>query len=166
MNRSHRNNAAIVVAIVLACFGLFSQQSLAGESPSIVEGSSVTIMYHITVPGEGFKARNISQFVQGQHQLLPALEREVTGMKSGDEKKVDLPAEQGFGPYDAKKKKTVPRIDLPGGTKEGDVLQDRAGTQATVAQLSDNAAVMDYNHPLAGKPISVQIKILRVDNPS
>ena len=166
MNQSHRNNAAIVVAIVLACLGPFSQQSFAGEAPSIVEGSNVTIMYHITVPGEGLDVRDITQFVQGQHQLLPNLEREVTGMKSGDEKKVDLPAERGFGPYDAKKKKTVPRIDLPGGTKEGDGLQYRAGNQATVGQLSDNSAVMDYNHPLAGKPISVQIKILRVDNPS
>ena len=98
--------------------------------------------------------------------MLPALERVVTGMKSGDEKKVDLPPDQGFGPYDPNKKKTVSRAELPGGTKEGDILEDRAGNTATVAQLSDSSAVMDYNHPLAGKPISVKIKVLRVDNPS
>ena len=166
MGEPHQNNAGIIVATLLICLGLFLQQSLAAESPAIIEGSNVTIMYHITVPGEGFEVQDISQFVQGQHQLLPSLERVVTGMKSGEEKKVDLPAEQGFGPYDANKKKTVPKDNLPAGTKEGDVLQDRAGNQATVAQLSDSFAVMDYNHPLAGKPISVQIKILRVDNPS
>jgi FKBP-type peptidyl-prolyl cis-trans isomerase 2 len=90
----------------------------------------------------------------------------VTGMKTGDEKKVELSAEEGFGPYDAKKKKTVPKSDLPAGTKEGDVLEDLAGQQATVTQLSDSSAVVDYNHPLAGKPLSVKIRILRVDNPS
>lgn len=166
MGGHHRNKAAIVVATVLGCLGLFLQHSLPAESPAIVEGSNVTIMYHITVPGEGFEAQDVSQFVQGQHQLLPSLERVVTGMKSGEEKKVDLPAEQGFGPYDMNKKKTVPKDNLPTGAKEGDVLEDPAGNQATVAQLSDSFAVMDYNHPLAGKPIRVQIKILRVDDPS
>lgn len=167
MRRLYRHKAAIVVATLMVCLGMLSQQSLAAESPGIIDGSRVTLLYSITVPGQrGLEVRDFSQFVQGQHQMLPALERVVKGMKSGDEKKVDLPAEQGFGPYDPNKKKTVPRGDLPGGTKEGDVLQDRAGNQATVVQLSDSSAVMDYNHPLAGKPISVRIKILRVDNPS
>ena len=34
-----------------------------------------------------------------------------------------------------------------------------------MAQLSDRSAVVDYNHPLAGKPVVVKIKILRVENP-
>jgi FKBP-type peptidyl-prolyl cis-trans isomerase 2 len=167
MAQSYRNNAIIVgVVTLLACIGLVSLKSLAADSAPISEGSNVTVMYQITVPGEGFEVKDISQFVQGKHEMLPALERVVTGMKSGDEKKVDLPPEQGFGPYDPNKKKTVPRTELPGGTKEGDILQDRAGNQATVAHLSDSSAVMDYNHPLAGKPLSVKIKVLRVDNPS
>jgi len=87
-------------------------------------------------------------------------------MTTGEEKSVALSAEEGFGPYDANKKKTVPRVNLPASTKEGDVLKDRQGKQATVTQLSDNSAVMDYNHPLAGKPLRVQIRILRVENPS
>jgi FKBP-type peptidyl-prolyl cis-trans isomerase 2 len=52
-------------------------------------------------------------FIQGKHQVLPALERAVT-----------------------------------------------------VAELSETAAVLDYNHPLAGKTLVVQIKILKVENPS
>jgi FKBP-type peptidyl-prolyl cis-trans isomerase 2 len=164
-----RNKSAIVAVVIflLTCLGLLSQQGLAAELPRIIDGSNVTFLYQITVPGEaGFEVRDFGQFVQGRHQLLPALERVVTGMKTGDEKKVELSAEEGFGPYDAKKKKTVPKSDLPDGTKEGDVLKDRAGHEATVTQLSDRSAVMDYNHPLAGKPLSMKITILRVDDPS
>jgi FKBP-type peptidyl-prolyl cis-trans isomerase 2 len=149
-----------------ACLGILSQQGLAAESPRIIDGSRVTLLYHITVPGQGYEVRDISQFVQGQHQMLPALEQVVTGMKTGDEKRVELSPEQGFGPYDANKKKTVSRTELPGETKEGDILEDRTGKPATVTQLSDSSAVIDYNHPLAGKPLSVKVKILRVEDPS
>jgi FKBP-type peptidyl-prolyl cis-trans isomerase 2 len=162
-----REKATIVtVGMFLAYLGLFLPHSFATDSAQIVDGSSVTVLYHITFPGEaGVEVKDVSRFVQGKHQLLPTLEREVTGMKTGEEKKVELSAEEGFGPYDMKKQKMVPKSDLPAGTKEGDVLKDHAGQPATVTQLSESSAVMDYNHPLAGKPLLVQLKILKVENP-
>ena len=168
MGISHRNMVAIVsVVTLLTCLGLLWNQTVGAEPSRIIDGSNVTFFYQMTVPGEcEFEVRKLGQFVQGRHQLPPALERVITGMKTGDEKKVELSSEEGFGPYDAKKKKTVPRSDLPAGTKEGDVLKDRAGQEATVTQLSERYAVMDYNHPLAGKPLSIKISILRVDDPS
>src|SRR5215471_18115476 len=129
MGKFHRSKSAIVAILtLLASLVLLSQQGLAAEPPQIIDGSNVTFFYQITIPGEGgFEVRDFGQFVQGQHQLLPALERVVTGMKTGEEKKVELSAEEGFGPYDAKKKKIVARVDLPASTKEGDVLEDREG---------------------------------------
>ena len=164
----HRNMAAVAVVVtLLTCLGLSWKQNVGAESPRIVDGSNVTALYKITGPGEcGPEIRVLGKFVQGQHQLLPAFERAVTGMKTGDEIKVELSAEEGFGPYDSKKMKTVSISELPAWTQEGDVLQDRAGQQATVTQLSDSSAVMDYNHPLAGKPLRMKIRILRVDDPS
>ena len=159
----------LCVAVVtwLTCLGLLSHLSFAAEPPRIIDGSKVTFMYRMTPLGErGFELLYFGQFVQGQHQLLPALERVVAGMKPGDEKKVELSPEEGFGEYDATKKKTVPRTELPAGIQEGDVLEDRAGKEITVTQLSGRSAVVDYNHPLAGKPLSVKIQILQVEDPS
>src|SRR5215813_6188668 len=164
MRGTYRNKVAVALVAVMTFLGL-SVQSVLAESPQIVEGSNVTLLYHITVPGEKFEVRDVGQFVQGQHQLLPVLERQVTGMRTGEEKTVDLSAEEGFGPYDAKKQKAVSKNDLPIGTKEGDVLQDRAGQPAIVTHLSDDSAVMDYNHPLAGKPMHVLLRIIHVENP-
>jgi FKBP-type peptidyl-prolyl cis-trans isomerase 2 len=168
MGSSQRNRVAIVALVTLVtCLGLLGKQSVGAEPARIIDGSNVTFLYQITVPGEGgYELRDLGQFVQGRHQLLPALEREVTGMKTGDEKRVELSPEEGFGPYDVQKKKTIPRRDVPAETKEGDVIADRTGQEATVTQLSDSSAVVDYNHPLAGKPVVVQIKILQVDDPS
>ena len=146
---------------------LSHQNSFAAEPPRIIDGSRVTYMSRMTAHDKrGFELLSFGQFVQGQHQLLPALEREVAGMKPGDEKKVELAPEEGFGPYDAQKKKTVPRTELPAGTQEGEVLEDHAGKEMTVTRLSGSSAVVDYNHPLAGKPLSVKIQILKVEDPS
>ena len=74
--------------------------------------------------------------------------------------------DKAFGHDEGNKKKAVPKGELPAGTKEGDVLEDRARQQATVAQLSDIFAIMNYNHPLAGKPLTVRLTILRFDDPT
>jgi FKBP-type peptidyl-prolyl cis-trans isomerase 2 len=59
----------------------------------------------------------------------------------------------------------VPKTLLPFGAKEGDIVKNDVGDLATVAEVSDTSAVLDYNHPLAGKPLIVQLKILKVENP-
>jgi len=135
-------------------------------SDQIVEGSKVTLQYVATAPGStGIDYGNVSEFIQGRHEIFPALEREVVGMKPGEEKKVELSPRESFGPHDDSKKLTIPKTLLPLGAKAGDVLRNDAGELATVAAVGDVVAELDYNHPLAGKPIVVQIKILKVENP-
>ena len=56
-------------------------------SDQIVEGSKVTLQYVATAPGStGIDYGNVSEFIQGRHEIFPALEREVVGMKPGEEK--------------------------------------------------------------------------------
>ena len=142
-------------------------QNPQGSSSPITDGSKVTLLYQITVPGdERIEVRDLSQFIQGQHQMLPALEQAVSGMRRGDKAEVKLSEEQAFGPYDDKKKSVVSTKELPAGVKAGDIIEDRrTGQQATITQMSDTDAVMDYNHPLAGKPLLVTLTILDVDTP-
>ena len=161
--RSHQIRTTLF--ILVPCMALLGGQSLAPEPSQIVEGSKVTFVYQITAPGSA-PVTATDEFVQGRHQILPALERQMAGMKPGEEKRVDLTVEEGFGPYDDRKHTRVPRSELPPGVKEGTFVEDSERHVATVTELSSNAAVLDYNHPLAGKPIFVQIKILKVENPS
>jgi FKBP-type peptidyl-prolyl cis-trans isomerase 2 len=139
----------------------------AGPSVPITDGSKVTLLYQITVPGdERIEVRDLSQFIQGQHQMLPALEQAVSGMRRGEKTEVKLNEDQAFGAYDSKKKAVVPTKELPAGVKAGDIIEDRkTGQQATITQMSETDAVMDYNHPLAGKPLLVTLTILDVDSP-
>ena len=177
--RQHDRTSASLMVSSLACMTLLggygvaaeplqanSSRSQAAESVRIVEGSKVTLQYVATVPGStGIDYGNISEFIQGRHEIFPALEQEVVGMKPGDEKQVELSPAEGFGTHDEGKKMSVPKTLLPPGVKEGDVVQNDLGHFATVAEVSDSMAVLDYNHPLAGKPLVVQVKILKVENP-
>jgi FKBP-type peptidyl-prolyl cis-trans isomerase 2 len=131
--------------------------------PQIVEGSKVTLIYVISVPG--YVDGDVTEFIQGEHEIFPALEHVIAGMKPRDEKKAELSAEEGFGPHDNRKKSNVPKIQLPLGAKEGDLLQNANGDLATVEHLTGTMAVLDYNHPLAGKPLVVRVKVLKVENP-
>jgi len=177
MRRHDLTKANLVLS--LACMTLFggygigakssqtgSCRSPETESSRIVDGSKVTLQYVATVPGStGIDYGNVSEFIQGRHEIFPALEQQVVGMKPGEEKQVELSPAEGFGPHDDGKKMNIPKTLLPFGTKAGDVLRNNAGALATVAEVADTTAVLDYNHPLAGKPLVVQFKILKVENP-
>ena len=173
-----RRYTAVMLAIV-GCFGLsalptraadpapMTEGSRPADSGPITDGSKVTLLYQIKVPGdERIEVRDLSQFIQGKHQMLPALEQAVSGMRRGDKTEVKLSEDQAFGAYDSKKKTVVPTKELPAGVKTGEIIEDRrTGQQATITQMSDTDAVMDYNHPLAGKPLLVTLTILDVDTP-
>ena len=177
MRRHDLSRASIIISLAcmapLGGYGVgaeslqtYSYRSQEVESSPIVEGSKVTLQYVASVSGStGIDYGNVSEFIQGRHEIFPALEQEIVGMKPGEEKKVELSPAQGFGPHDDRKKLNIPKTLLPFGAKEGDVVRNDVGDLATVAEVSDTTAVLDYNHPLAGKPLVVQLKILKVENP-
>lgn len=179
MRRHDPTTASLMISLAcMASIGGYGYEAWAGplptnpsrsqetESSQIVEGSKVTLQYVATVPGSTeIDYGNVSEFTQGRHEIFPALEQEVVGMKPGEEKKVELSPEESFGTHDDGKTMNIPKTLLPPGAKEGDIVENDLGDFATVAEVSDTTAVLDYNHPLAGKPLVVQLKILKVENP-
>jgi FKBP-type peptidyl-prolyl cis-trans isomerase 2 len=133
------------------------------EGPPIAEGSTVALAYHVTIPSDQIiEYDDVTEFVQGRHDIFPALEREVAGMRSGEQKEVNLSPEEGFGQRDERKTQAIPRAELPAGAKIGDVLQNGEGVFATVAAVAGSTALLDLNHPLAGRPLTIRLRILKV----
>lgn len=134
------------------------------DQSSIGPGDKVTIKFNLTVPETRLAIQdNVSEYVPGQHQLLPALEGELMGMKAGDRKHVEFNPEQAFGRYDAEKKMTVARDRVPEEAKVGDVYRTAHGQPFMVGALNDQSAVVDFNHPLAGKRVVFDVQILKVE---
>jgi FKBP-type peptidyl-prolyl cis-trans isomerase 2 len=149
--------------------GMFAAQLMlvrAENSPSVTEGAVVVIEYTITVPESRIVIpNNVSQFVSGHHDLLPNLEKALTGMKKGDETRVDLTSDQAFGPYDESKKGIISKDHLPADTQPGTVLTTEEGVPFVVVDLSGPLAAVDFNHPLAGKHLVIDVKILDIEWP-
>ena len=139
----------------------------AENEPIIQDGSVVLMEFTITVPESRLVIpKNVSQFTPGHHEMLPNLEKALAGMKKGDEKRVDLSSDDAFGPYDETKKVVISADSLPPDTKPGTILTTEEGVPFVVTELSGPVASVDFNHPLAGKHLIIDVKILNVESPS
>jgi FKBP-type peptidyl-prolyl cis-trans isomerase 2 len=135
------------------------------EAP-VTDGATVLMEYTITVPeAKIIIPKNVSQFVPGHHDLLPNLEKALTGMKKGEQRRVDLSADEAFGPYDEAKKTVMPVDHLPSDVKPGMVLTTKEGVPFVVMNVTGGEAQVDFNHPLAGKHVIIDVKILEVQPP-
>ena len=138
----------------------------------IRNGSRVTIHYTLTVDGETVEStarRGPLTFVQGRGEILPGLEAELQGGGAGDRRCFTLPPELGFGLPSEDAVHRVPRsiLDLPSDLKPG---QSVSGTLAgdrfrgRVVAIDADHITLDLNHPLAGKPIEVEVEVVEVSS--
>jgi FKBP-type peptidyl-prolyl cis-trans isomerase SlyD len=135
---------------------------------AIANGYKVTLDYSITLPDNTVAASSIGKeplsFTQGKHEIAPAaLETALAGMKVGERKSIPLKPDQAFGPYDESKKVAVKRAQLPADAKVGGLVSTKDGRKARIVDLSDSSAVLDFNHPLAGKNLVFDVTILKVE---
>lgn len=100
--------------------------------------------------------------ILGAGHVIKGLEKELFDMKTGDEKDLDIPAEDGFGKRDLKKIKLVSskkfKVDQIAPYPGLRITMD--GQLATVKSVSSGRVVVDFNHPLAGLKLHYKVKMV------
>lgn len=156
-------------------FGAVTVKSVSAEEAAdakIAAGSQVAIEYSLKTDDGNVVDENVGRdplrFEQGKGQILPALEEELEGLSVGDEKKVTLSPENGYGAVNPDAYHTVPAEKIPEeARKVGAMLmaQGANGQQRPmrVHEVKGDEIVMDLNHPLAGKTLHFDIKVVSVD---
>jgi FKBP-type peptidyl-prolyl cis-trans isomerase 2 len=143
------------------------ERVFSGTSARIVDGMTVTMDFTLTLPDKTIvsttEGKEPLSYVQGNGQIVPGLEKALAGLKVGDKKRVEVPPEQAYGPYDEKKRFSVPRSRVPGDAKIGSILQDQKGEPVRLIEMSDTSVVLDRNHPLAGKTVIFDVRIMKVE---
>jgi FKBP-type peptidyl-prolyl cis-trans isomerase 2 len=133
------------------------------SSPPIEEGAKFTLEMTISVPNDHLIIPpHTSEYTHGAKELIPGLEQALVGLHVGEKKRVELDADHAFGQYDASKKTTIPRAQLPQTITAGEITTTPEGRPFTVVSLADDSAVIDFNHPLAGKQIVLDVVVLKV----
>ena len=109
----------------------------------------------------------------GTGELSPAMEQRLIGLEEGAHRTFELPAGEAFGGRNAQMQQWVTKrlLAQTGDPDEkyvvGDVVQfptpDGTGSYAgAVIDSSETAVQFDFNHPLAGQPVTFEVKLIGV----
>ncbi len=110
-------------------------------------------------------------FQFGDNQVIPGLEKNLCGMKVGEEKVFELEPNDAFGEFDPQAFQEVPKERIPQNLLyEGAVVKtsspDGHPIDMWVNEVKDGTVVLNLNHPLAGKSLLCQIRVIDIRDPS
>ena len=147
---------------------------------TVEPGSFLTLHYRLSGPqGDvintfGGKPATLSL---GAGELSPVLEQRLVGLAEGARAAFDIPAGEAFGERNPAMQQWVSRklLDTLGDPDEqyhvGEALEfatpDGSGSYAgVVVQVgnadSQDALLIDFNHPLAGQPVTFEVHVIGV----
>jgi len=181
----------VVGVLVLGVAALWGVPAASAEDAQTVESAAVTeaapapveevpadltvqdnldigLEYTLTVEGsvvDTTEGRSPFHYIHGQGQMIPGLERELTGLHVGDTKEVAVSPEDGYGAVDPAAFVEVPKDQLPNdvppsvGMVMRGVNPDGKSFRAKINEVKDTSVVLDLNHPLAGKTLNFQVKV-------
>lgn len=160
---------SLVLFLSLTCMP--SVHAITKGENMIKKGSKVSIHYVLKVEEEvvdSSEGREPLSYVQGSSQIIPGLEKELEGLKPGDKKSVDVPAENAYGKHDPEAIQTVPKkvFKEPDVLKVGHIVTGSAQGhefQAVVVAIDKDNVTLDLNHPLAGKKLHFDVEIVSVE---
>ena len=104
-------------------------------------------------------------FLYGVGMMLPKFEEHLLGLVAGDKKSFTITPEEGYGGKDENAKTELPleMFEESGMPPVGAMLplQDPDGNHlnAIVLEVTEEAVVVDLNHPMAGKTLHFDLEV-------
>ena len=167
----NRLTSTVVIPALLLC--LSAGVLHAEEKQVITEGSKVSLEYSLVlddgeaIGGNTGDGQEPLVYTQGNSEILPALEAELGGLAQGDQKQVTLQPDQAYGDVNPEAFQEVPLEQIPEDARQSGqllIMQNQQGDkqQIRVSEIREESVVLDLNHPLAGKTLHFDVKILDV----
>lgn len=108
------------------------------------------------------------EVVIGENQVIVGFEQALVGMEVGVAKTVTVPCDEAYGPHRPEMLHEVPREELPEDVSptlgQQVVMRAPDGTEvfAVISEVSSAKIVLDMNHPLAGKTLIFDIRMMEI----
>ena len=143
------------------------------SSESITVADDTVVSFHYTLRdaegtlSESSQGASPVAYLHGRSQIVPGLENEMTGKKSGDKFTATIAPEQAYGQRNENAVQRVPTKHIasrgPYTVGQMVVVNTReGGRQARVVKVGHFNVDLDLNHPLAGKTLTFDIEIVEV----
>lgn len=148
--------------------------------PTIQPGSFLTLHYRLAGP-DGADIVNTfndkpATLSLGTGELAPAIEARLVGLEEGARTRIELAAGEAFGERNPELLQRVKLAllrelgDPDEVYKVGDVVQfptpdgrgAYAGVVREVGPAEEDWALFDFNHPLAGQPVTFEVQVIGV----
>ncbi|WP_409523605.1 FKBP-type peptidyl-prolyl cis-trans isomerase [Nitrincola sp. MINF-07-Sa-05] len=136
----------------------------------IGEGTRVTLHFAIKlqdgqVVDSNFDG-NAATFEFGDGKLPEGFEQALVGLKEGDHLDLTIAPERGFGMHNPSNLQVMPRSQFTDMELEPGLVvtfKEPGGlVPGVVVDFSDSKVTIDFNHPLAGKTLLFEVKILNI----
>lgn len=138
---------------------------------TIQQDSVVTL--HYTLKDDSGKVLDSSEgreplaYLHGHGNLVPGLERELTGRSAGEKLSVTVAPAEGYGERDERLVQQVPRRSFKGVANLRVGMRLRAETDqgpigVHVTRIAGDMVTVDANHPLAGQNLNFEVEITEV----
>lgn len=140
---------------------------------AIGAGTQVTLHFSLKLAsGELIDStfdKDAAIFVVGDGQLLPGFEEQLIGLVAGEEKSFSIPPEKGFGQHNPNNRQIMsvdmfsPEMELSEGLMVSFADANKQELPGVIVAIDEGKVEVDFNHPLAGKDITFEVKILAVE---
>jgi FKBP-type peptidyl-prolyl cis-trans isomerase SlyD len=144
-----------------------------GNTAAITDGKQVSLEYTLTLEDKSKIDSNVGKdplvFTQGAHEIIPGLEKKLSGLKVGESKQIEVSPEEGYGPVDPQRRQEVEKMKIPEDARKVGAKLTGQGPDgrmvfAQVTEVKEDTVILDLNHPLAGKKLFFDIKVLKVED--
>ena len=144
---------------------------MTSDSMTIGDGTVVSFHYKLQDDTGTFNESSESGspvvYMHGRSNIVPGLEKELAGKKSGDKLTATVAPEEGYGQRNENAVQRVPIKHLatrgPFSVGQTVVVNTRdGGRQARVLKVGHFNLDLDLNHPLAGRTLTFDIEIVEV----
>jgi peptidylprolyl isomerase len=155
----------IIIPLITGCGG--------NEAAIAEDGDTVAVHYTGTLnDGSQFDSSvggEPLEFVLGAGNMISGFEDAIRGMKVGETKTVTLSPDEAYGQHRDDLIISISRENIPEGMEiepgQQLQLQTESGSMitATVIEITEESITLDANHRLAGKELTFEIELVKVE---
>lgn len=115
------------------------------------------------------EGRDPLEFTLGAGQVIPGFDNGVVGMEVDETKKIEISSNEAYGDVRQDLIQEVPKSNLPPEIKPEIGMQlvsntpDGQQIPLVVTEIKEESITVDANHPLAGKDLTFEVKLVSIE---